>query len=409
MTRLPALDTECSVLIFKASRDPINHAAVGIARTLGRLGVPVYAIVEDAHVPLATSRYLKKAFVWKSWPNDYDAFVQAISTVGRTIGGKIVLIPIDDLAAISVAENAYALNGRFLFPHLAPNLPRQMADKATFYALCKQMTLPCARSIVPECEDDVREFVEETAFPVVIKAAEQWSLAGKRLQTSILYNRERLFEFYKRVECEKRSRIILQEYIVGDDWIYHGYCNFGKELSLGFTGRKLLDHPKGSGSTAVGLSLRNDSLCIQAETLLRALRYSGVCDLDWRRDRRDGQYKILDCNPRIGLNFQMFENTAGIDVVRALHLDLTGRKIELAPMVEGRQFFAEHLYLRSVFRGGRPDAITTNSPAPALPMMRRKQLAWWSMDDPLPFFAMGIRIVIGAILRRVARLLRIKT
>ena len=50
--------------------------------------------------------------------------------------------------------------------------------------------------------------------------------------------------------------------------------------------------------------------------------------MDWRRDERDGKYKILDCNPRVGQNFRMFENAAEIDVVRAQHLDLSGRPID---------------------------------------------------------------------------------
>lgn len=401
MARSPKLDTKYSVLVFKASRDPMNYGAVGIARSLGRLGVPVYALVEDAYTPLATSRYIKRAFVWETWPADRDAFVNAISTIGATIGAPIVLFPIDDLAAISVAENAPALVGRFLLPQLPAALPRQMANKATFYVLCREMGIPCARSVVPRCFDDVRQFIDHTAFPIVMKAAEQWSLVGNKLYTRVIENRETLLEIYKLVQSEERSPMILQEYIPGEDWIYHGYSNHGTGLNLGFTGRKLLDYPKGAGSTALGISLHNEALCGEAETLLRAIGYSGICDLDWRRDKRDGQYRILDCNPRIGLNFQMFENTAGIDVVRALHLDLTGRKMDQAPMIEGRLFVAEHLYLRSVLRGERPSVLTTEPSAP--PLIITRKLAWWSIDDPLPFVVMGMRVIFAAIVRRLIR------
>ena len=222
------------------------------------------------------------------------------------------------------------------------------------------------------------------------------------LKTSVAHSWEMLSAVCK---PEQHSLIILQEYINGEDWLYNGYSNFEKELYLGFTGRKLLVHPKSTGSTAIGLSLANQSLCTQAQMLLRAIRYSGICDLDWRRDSRDGQYKIIDCNPRIGLNFEMFENAAGIDVARALHLDLSGRKIERGPMTEGRLFIVEHLYLRSIVRGGRPDAYAANPPASALAITRK--LAWWSIDDPIPFFAMGMRIGLAAIRRRIIRFFRV--
>ena len=388
------------VLIFKASRDPVNHGALGIARTLGRLGVPVYAIVEDAHTPLAACRYIQNVFVWKNWPADHDAFVSAISAIGAIIGRPTILYPIDDLAAISVAENASRLNGRFLFSQLSATLPRQMANKASFYALCNQMNLPCARSTIPKSDEDVRRFVLQTGFPIVIKPAEQWNT--NTLKTNIVHNWEMLSAVCK---PEQHSLIILQEYIDGEDWLYNGYSNFEKQLYLGFTGRRLLVHPKDTGSTAIGLSLANQSLCIQAQMLLRAICYSGICDLDWRRDIRDGQYKIIDCNPRIGLNFEMFENAAGIDVARALHLDLSGRKIERAPMIEGRLFIVEHLYLRSVIRGGCPDAHAANARAPALAITRK--LAWWRIDDPMPFFVVGMRIGLAAIRRRIIRFFRV--
>ena len=54
----PTLDAKYPALILKMSPNVIHHGALAVARTLGRLGVPVYAVVENAYVPLALSRYL---------------------------------------------------------------------------------------------------------------------------------------------------------------------------------------------------------------------------------------------------------------------------------------------------------------------------------------------------------------
>lgn len=110
MAALPSYDTRFPALIFKASQGTIHHGAVGIARSLGRVGVPVYAIVEDQYTPLAVSRYVKNFFVWKRWPADREAFLKAMSAIGKSIGRATVLFPIDDLSAILVAENARALS-----------------------------------------------------------------------------------------------------------------------------------------------------------------------------------------------------------------------------------------------------------------------------------------------------------
>jgi D-aspartate ligase len=393
---LPSLDTKYPALILKASRGIIHHGALGVARTLGRAGVPVYAIVDDACAPLARSRYLTKAFVWESWPSDRKALLSAISTIGEVIGHPAILIPTDDLSAVFVAENASALDRWFLCPLPPSDLPQRLANKASLYSLCADIGVPCARSVTLSSADDVREFIKDFKFPIVVKAAEQWVLLNNRFSTVVLHTHNDFLEFYKGVNGEHSPTLILQEYIAGDDWIYHGYCNAETNLYLGFTGKKLLSYPPDAGSTALGISVHNDALRSQTEMFLKAISYSGIVDIDWRRDRRDGQYKMMDCNPRVGQNFRMFENTAGIDVIRAQHLDLTGRSIDCSEMIEGRIFTVETFYLLSSLRGFR-SVLTTK--AHLHPRPGSRELAWWSSDDQLPFFVMGMRLLLRAINR----------
>src|SRR5580700_10663484 len=112
----PSLDATYPALILKAGRGVIHHGALGVARTLGRLGVPVYAVVEDAFTPLGASRYLKRAFVWERWPSDADSFLAAMSAIATFISRPTIVVPMDDLSAVFVAENAHGLAPRFVVP-----------------------------------------------------------------------------------------------------------------------------------------------------------------------------------------------------------------------------------------------------------------------------------------------------
>lgn len=385
---MPSFDTSYPVLIFKASRGPIHHGALGVARSLGRLGVPVYAIVEDRFTPLALSRYVAKVFIWSRWPPDRDAFLNAISAIGNAIARPTVLIPLDDLSAVFAAENSAALGRWFILPHVPCDLPGRLADKAKFYSLCAELGVACPRSKVPRSADDVREFVEQTTFPIVVKGAEQWRPLSAELNVKLIHSRDALFELYDRLDAQ-RSQIILQEHIPGEHWVYHGYSNADEKLYVSFTGTKLLDYPPGVGSTALGASVRNEPLRRLSEGILRAISYSGISDMDWRRDSRDGQYKIVDCNPRVGMNFRMFETASAVDVVRAQHLDLTGRTIGCAEMVDNRLFIVESICALSYIRGGR-SARTTGAGKQDI---YRRELAWWSGDDRLPAVAMFVRLV----------------
>lgn len=387
MTTIPILDTSYPALIFKTGRCPIHHGALGIARSLGRLGVPVYAIVEDSYTPVAVSRYITKAFVWKEWPSDREPILNAISTIGKIIDRPTIMIPIDDLSAVFIAENATALGRWFIIPQVPPNIPRQLANKASFYALCAQLGIPYPRIKAPHCADDVREFVDHTTFPIVVKSAEQWRPLNNAFSVKVIHTKDALFELYDKLD-QQHSQTILQEFIPGEHWVYHGYCNVKANLYLSFTGKKLMDYPPGAGSTALGVSLRNEPLRTLSEEILRAISYCGITDMDWRYDERDGQYKIVDCNPRVGMNFRMFESNAAIDVVRAQHLDLAGRYVGQAQMIDNRLFIVESTYALSSMRGGRREWTTEAAQKSSY----TKEFAWWNGDDILPVLAVVVRI-----------------
>ncbi len=386
----PSLDETYPALILKMSRGVIHHGALAVARTLGRLGVPIYAVVEDAYTPLAMTRYLTKAFVWDSCPLDSESFVKAMSLIADFIARPTIIIPMDDLSAVFVAENADALARWFIVPPVQPHLPRQLANKACFHALCAEIGIPSARSVIPHSFEDVRAFTDCTEFPVVVKGTEQWLPLQDMFSTKIIETPKQLFAFLENYNYEAKQRLIIQEYVPGDDWVCHGYYNSDKNISVTFTGRKLRAYPTDAGSTALGVSLDNEALRCVSERLLKAVAYSGIIDMDWRKDERDGEYKILDCNPRVGQNFRMFENAEGIDVVRAQHLDLSGRRIDDAALIEGRLFRVESFYVLALLRWlplgvSKRDAGKYRTP-------NGRELAWWSSDDPAPALIMSVRL-----------------
>jgi predicted ATP-grasp superfamily ATP-dependent carboligase len=240
----------------------------------------------------------------------------------------------------------------------------------------------------------VRAFIHTATFPIMVKAAEAHLLPKGARSATIVATPEQLISIYREAESTRAPNLLFQEYIpesFAEDWIYHGYRNPQTNCLVGFTGRKLRSHPAFAGATALGLSVANDRLALQTESFLRAIGYAGIMDLDYRLDRRSGQYKLLDFNPRIGANFRMFEDRSGIDVVRALHLDLTGKIVPRSPAVENRAFIVEPDDLLAGFsyrRHGAPGHRQWR-----LRPSEQRELAWFNRDDPLPFWAMCARLL----------------
>ena len=89
-----------------------GYGALGVARSLGRLGVPVYLIGDKGLWPSSSSRYWKKTFAWDlSAP--LEESLRFLSEVGRTVGPRPILLASTDRTAVFVANNAGALEASF--------------------------------------------------------------------------------------------------------------------------------------------------------------------------------------------------------------------------------------------------------------------------------------------------------
>jgi D-aspartate ligase len=197
---------------------------------------------------------------------------------------------------------------------------------------------------------------------------------------------------------------MFQEYIPreqGEDWIFHGYCDESSDCIVGFTGMKLRSYPAYAGPTTLGRCIENQALRRQAEELFKTINYRGIMDLDYRLDRRDGQYKLLDFNQRIGAQFRLFVDEAGIDVARALHLDLAGRAVPRSSQVEGRRFMAEHYDVVAGWAYHRDGGLTLRGWLRSV--WRVEEPAWFDSHDVWPFVIMSLRFLFRGIERVVGK------
>src|SRR6185437_5772593 len=111
-----------------------------------------------------------------------------------------------------------------------------------------------------------------------------------------------------------------------------------------------------------------------------------IVDIDFRFDARDGQYKVLDVNPRIGSTFRRCLSKEGMDVARALYLDLTGQPVPAGAAANGRKWLVEDLDLVAAFRSPRETSLTAWNWLKSLRGVQ--ETAFLDFKDPLPALMM---------------------
>jgi D-aspartate ligase len=392
-SEMPRPDTSAPVVVLKFDPNVMHHGGLGVIRSLGRRGVPVYGMHEGPWAPAASSRYLHGRCFWQPSPDDADRVRAGLLRLSERIGQPAVLVPTDDAGAIFLAEQGDDLRQRFLFPDPPRDLPRRVAGKYSLYELCRELGVPCPRAAVPESLEAAGEFAADAGFPLIAKLTTPWTSGrGKLRSTSIVTDREQLADTYR--ACAGAGvGLMLQEFIPGGpsrDWFFHGYCDGSSTCRPAFTGVKERSYPAHAGLTSLGRSTANTRLRDEVTGLLARLGYRGILDLDLRWDARDDQYKLLDFNPRIGAQFRLFDDTAGTDVVTACYLDLTGQAVPAGEQVTGRGFMVENYDPISALRYWRGGELGLRSWLASLRTV--DEAAWFARDDLRPFGVMCLRM-----------------
>lgn len=380
-------DTTVAALVVNFSTYPFRQNSLGITRSLGRMGIPVFAIQRTSFVPSGVSRYLAGKFLWRANEKDPDQFLQGMARIGKILSRPTILVPADDFSAILISEHADELPSQFIFARPPANLPRTLANKRCLYDLCHRLGIACPHTVFPHSREELLDLIACMQFPMVVKATEPWLLPENLRSTIIISDRPEIIDYCNNFWRQApTTNLMIQEMLPAgssEDWFVHGYCDHRSIPVAMFTGVKLRSYPTFAGPTTLGRSVENDVLREQATQLLSAIGYRGIMDLDYRLDNRDGRYNLLDFNPRIGAQFRLFEDHGGIDVVRALHLDLTGRDVCCGPQIEGRAFISEIHDLLASFSYCRSGNLTVKEWWLSLQGVAER--AWWSADDFLPF------------------------
>lgn len=381
---------------------------LGVMRSLGAWGVSVYGLAHRRPSAATVSRFcaglIDAGDDGRPGP-DPQRDLAALASAGRRLGRGTVLMAGSDEWAFFVADHASVLREWFRFPEVSAHLVRKLATKDGLYGLALANDIPTPRIVFPKNADDAASAARQLTFPVfmkpvVSKPRGQWKDIADDPETL-------LANFQLMAESGGDPNVMLQEYIPGRDedvWMFNGYFDGSSRCLAAFTGQKLRQHPAHMGIATLGVCRHNQEVIDMTVKLLSGLGYHGLVDIGYRFDRRDGRYKVLDINPRLGGAFRLFVDRHGTDVARAMYLDLTGRAVPAIEPWEGRSWIKEDADLIAFKHYRKMDELGTWTWISSV--MRADEGATFSPRDPLPFLLSLGLLVQQTFTRRWSRRLR---
>lgn len=329
---------------------PIDeHMGLDIARSLGRKRVPVYGFDANPRTPGRYSRYVR--FVQGADPeaDDEDCFIERLVQFGKTLPTRAVLFPLSDRHVLVCSERRAELEPYFLFVFPEHEIISGFATKDGLQTLARQCGVPAPKTFPVDSRDHLQTIIPQMTFPAILKPTEStyWhtpeisrllrhGLLAGRAKVIYCADAQSLLSAYDQIRVLD-DRLIVQEVIPGEDreLVYLAFYLNRDSQPLGlFAGRKYRIIPTGFGSASYVRSYHDPQAVQLALSLLSQSRYQGLVGVEFKRDPRDGAYKLIEVNTRFGM-WDGLSVRCGVDLPYIAYRDAVGAP--LPPQLKFRE------------------------------------------------------------------------
>jgi predicted ATP-grasp superfamily ATP-dependent carboligase len=376
-----------------------DYRGLGIVRSLGRRGVPVW-VVRQAGQELATlSRYAQKIVTCEvtSERNRLAFFLELPQK--HDLHGWM-LFPTDDESVGLVARHHAKLASAYQLTTPSWEVIGPACDKRKLNQIADQIQVSHPVTYLAENRADLER--QNFTYPVVLKPAIHEAVTP--LTTAKAWRVDDRPTLLKRYEeaCSSLpgELVMVQELIPGGgeaQFSYAALCDEG-EVKAWLCARRTRQYPMDFGRASSFVETVDcPDLVEPSRRLLRELRITGLVEVEYKYDARNRTFKILDVNPRVW-GWQSLGAAAGVDFAYFMWLLARGDtvppsqarlgvkwvRLSTDAMVAWREILRGRMSLRDYFeslRGLRAGAV-------------------YGADDPLPgLFEMPLLAYL--VLRRV--------
>jgi len=271
----------------------------GIVRIFGENNIPCI-VIDTTKINIA--RHSK--YCLKFYKINYRNLIGLLLEFAKNSKFKNwLLIPTDDYYVRLLSQNRDKLNNHFIVTVDDWERINIFFNKKNTYLLAQKIGIPIPKTFYPSSIEAIKSFRDVIKFPCIIKPAIMLDFYRHFKQKVFVCNdiTELEVNFKKAVEIVKPEEVIVQEIIPGNNENQYSVGIFfdrDKSYNL-LVGRRKRQHPIDFGNATTFAETVDIPILIEyAEKILTEAKFFGICEVEFKYDQRDNQYKFLEVNPR---------------------------------------------------------------------------------------------------------------
>jgi predicted ATP-grasp superfamily ATP-dependent carboligase len=298
--------------------------ALSVARLLGERGVKVYAI-NSAKEHVCYSRFAESISVSSESSIERAWTRYLLGDESKYLHGS-VLLACSDRALQLIATHHEELGRKFLLDAINPTAQLCMLNKLCTYRAATAAGVSTPKYWTPQNEQQLLEVRDELVYPLVVKP-ELSHESQKRLGEKLFIARDfsELVQLFRKV-LEGGIDVMLVEMIPGGDDLLCSYYTYLDENGIPlchFTKRIVRRYPAVHGIGCCHVTDWIPELIPISLRLFEHVGLQGLANVEFKRDPRDGQLKLIECNARFTAANCLVADS-GFDLAMLVYSRLTG-------------------------------------------------------------------------------------
>jgi len=310
----------------------MSATGLGALRLLGRAGVTCYGVGDHGRTPAYWSRYCRHGISLPPGAIDNE-IVKTLEDFAARVPVPPVLLPTSDRFVHLVSSRRAQLESRYRLLLPDHTLIEDLLDKQRFADRAQVGGATVPRSAMLRGLGELPGIARHLGFPTIVKPACKEHRSASGIPKVILLEREEdIAATVDRYAGCDGVPFLAQEYIPGGDrqHLSVAVClDHRVEVLATFTARKQRQGNMGAGVGTYVEAFQDAEAEQDAVALLRALKYVGVAEVEFKRHAHTGRLYLIEVNPRVwtqvtlpgacGLNFPLmfYALAAGLSVPTA--------------------------------------------------------------------------------------------
>ena len=300
----------------------------------------------------------------------------------------VVICGRDDAALWAADLPTGTLADRFLTSSSPRAVLETLQDKARFGEFLANTDMPHPRTFTVRSGADIGAIPFGELDRVFIKPVDSQRFVKVTGAKGLWVSDRSAFErTWEKLEAQG-LHVIAQEYIPGrpsDHYFIDGFRDRHGALTGLFARRRMRIYPPHFGNSSYCISIAMDEVAEARDRLielLERLQYRGIFSAEFKRDARDGKFRILEINTRAWWYVE-FAARCGINVCRMAYEDALGLPVTRAPENYPVGTGCTHLArdIRAVCARAQGRRVP---PWKALLQWSRGYFSVFRLDDPMP-------------------------